>query len=257
MNNIIQFNFQEKEVRIITDEKGEPWWVAKDVCDVLGYSNPSKTIADHLDDDERSNEMLDRGGSILLINESGLYSLILKSNKPEAKPFRKWVTSEILPTIRKTGSYQVQETQKPVTLVPAIKELHAAIRIAKIFGLNKNQALISANRAVRNITGTDCMAVMQITHLISEDQEQHFTPSDIGKMFNGVSGQKANQLLHDLGFQEQSRDHKNRIKWMVTEKGKPFAILKDTGKRNGDGTPVVQTFWKESILTVLKEAVAR
>ncbi len=102
---IIPFCYGGHEVRMMMDEGGNPWWVAKDVCDILEYSNPSKTISDHLDEDERSNKSLDRGGSILMINESGLYALILRSNKPQAKPFRKWVTSEVLPSIRKTGTY--------------------------------------------------------------------------------------------------------------------------------------------------------
>jgi len=105
MNEIKKFQFKNSDVRTLTDEAGEPWFVAKDVCEALGYSNPSKTISDHLDDDERSNVLLDRGGSLGIINESGLYTLIIRSNKPEAKQFRKWVTSEVLPAIRKTGSY--------------------------------------------------------------------------------------------------------------------------------------------------------
>ena len=109
IQEIKKFNFKENELRTFTDESGEVWFVAKDVCDVLDYSNPSKTIFDHLDDDERSNIPLDRGGSLSIINESGLYTLIIRSNKPEAKPFRKWITSQVLPAIRKTGSYSMQD----------------------------------------------------------------------------------------------------------------------------------------------------
>jgi len=110
MNEIKKFQFKNSDVRTLTDEAGEPWFVAKDVCEALGYSNPSKTISDHLDDDERSNVLLDRGGSLGIINESGLYTLIIRSNKPEAKQFRKWVTSEVLPAIRKTGSYTMDRS---------------------------------------------------------------------------------------------------------------------------------------------------
>lgn len=109
MNDLIKFDFNGSEISTITDDKGEPWFVAKDVCEVLGYSNPSKTVSDHIDEDERSNVSLDRGGSLLIINESGLYALIMKSRKPEAKTFRKWVTSEVLPKIRKTGGYSVKD----------------------------------------------------------------------------------------------------------------------------------------------------
>lgn len=86
----------------------EPYFVAKDVCEILGYANTSKAISDHVDDEDRYNEKLERGGSQICINESGLYSLILRSNKSNAKAFKKWVTSEVLPTIRKTGKYEAK-----------------------------------------------------------------------------------------------------------------------------------------------------
>lgn len=105
MAEITPFNFGSNIVRVVS-RNNDPWFIANDVCKALGYSNTSKAIADHLDDDERYNESLDRGGSLLLISESGLYALVLRSRKPEARKFAKWVTSEVLPTIRKTGSYQ-------------------------------------------------------------------------------------------------------------------------------------------------------
>lgn len=105
MAKITPFNFGSNIVRVVS-RNNDPWFVANDVCKALGYSNTSKAIADHLEDDERYNESLDRGGSLLLISESGLYALVLRSRKPEARKFTKWVTSEALPTIRKTGSYQ-------------------------------------------------------------------------------------------------------------------------------------------------------
>lgn len=105
MNDIQIFkNDRFGEVRV-TEVNGEPMFSASDVCNVLGYTNPSKAISDHVDEDERYDQSLERGGKMLFISESGLYALILRSNKPNAKPFRKWVTAEVLPSIRKTGSY--------------------------------------------------------------------------------------------------------------------------------------------------------
>ena len=85
----------------------EPWFVGKDIALVLGYSNPQKAIRDHVDDEDRTvNESFTVNGTqIVLINESGLYSLVVSSKMPEAKAFKRWVTSEVLPTIRKTGGY--------------------------------------------------------------------------------------------------------------------------------------------------------
>ena len=106
------FNYKNNEVRT-TVKDGEVWWVLKDVCDVLGLSN-SRKVAERLDDDEKSNvtlsdvrntsfEIPNRG--LTLINESGLYKVIFRSDKPEAKKFMHWVTHEVLPSIRKHGAY--------------------------------------------------------------------------------------------------------------------------------------------------------
>ena len=103
MNELQVFKYSDKQVRTLLKDN-QPWWVLKDVCDILGLTNPS-VVADRLDDDERSKFDLGRQGEATIINESGLYNVILRSDKPEAKPFRKWVTAEVLPTIRKTGGY--------------------------------------------------------------------------------------------------------------------------------------------------------
>jgi prophage antirepressor-like protein len=104
----MEFNFstQSQSVRIELINS-EPWFVAKDVCDILELSNVSKALLS-LDDDEKGiTKVQTLGGeqSLLIVNESGLYNLIFRSNKPEAKKFRKWVTNEVLPSIRKTGSF--------------------------------------------------------------------------------------------------------------------------------------------------------
>lgn len=105
MADSLTFNFNEGTVRVHLHD-GEPWFVATDICASLGYKNASKAVADHLDEDERYNESLERGGSLVLISESGMYTLVLRSHKPEARKFAKWVTAEVLPAIRKTGRYE-------------------------------------------------------------------------------------------------------------------------------------------------------
>ncbi|WP_455593779.1 phage antirepressor [Bifidobacterium merycicum] len=105
MNNEIQrFDFKGAALRTLTDEAGEPWFVAKDVCDILEISNPSDALK-RLDDDERSRFNLGRQGETNIVNEAGLYVLVLGSRKPEAHEFKRWVTHEVLPQIRKTGGY--------------------------------------------------------------------------------------------------------------------------------------------------------
>ena len=113
MNNEIQkFDFKGSSLRTLTDEAGEPWFVAKDVCDILGMSNPSMAVTaldkdevaqidpkDYLGSENRSNQ------AVNIVSEPGLYKLIMRSRKPEAKEFQRWVTHEVLPQIRKTGGY--------------------------------------------------------------------------------------------------------------------------------------------------------
>ena len=110
MNNEIQrFDFKGAALRTLTDEAGEPWFVAKDACDILELNNVTEALRP-LDDDEKSNfrisEVAQNGGRApLIISEPGLYKLIMRSRKPEAKEFQRWVTHEVLPQIRKTGGY--------------------------------------------------------------------------------------------------------------------------------------------------------
>lgn len=103
-NEIRKFDFRGASLRTLTDEAGEPWFVAKDVCDILEISNPSDALK-RLDDDERSRFNLGRQGETNIVNEAGLYVLVLGSRKPEAHEFKRWVTHEVLPQIRKTGGY--------------------------------------------------------------------------------------------------------------------------------------------------------
>jgi prophage antirepressor-like protein len=99
-----RFNAENQDIRTIVIEN-EPWFVAKDICNILGHTN-SRVAVQMLDDDERGKKSLPRQGETWIINESGLYNLIFRSNKPQAKVFRKWVTDTVLPTIRRTGGYQ-------------------------------------------------------------------------------------------------------------------------------------------------------
>lgn len=111
MDELTLFKFKRQTVRTLTID-GEAWFVGKDVCSVLGYQNPSKALQDHVDaEDKLNNETLSslgqRGGWI--INESGVYGLIFSSKLPDAKSFKRWVTTEVLPQIRVSGSYQKKE----------------------------------------------------------------------------------------------------------------------------------------------------
>ena len=120
MSNIRIFNYNSVEVRTIQKD-GEPWFVLRDVCNVLGLGTPAR-VAERLDTDEVSQthitDSMGRQQEMTIINESGLYNVILRSDKPEAKPFRKWVTSEVLPTIRRHGMYATPDTVEKMLADP-------------------------------------------------------------------------------------------------------------------------------------------
>lgn len=119
MNELQVFTYGGNEVRTV-QKNGEPWFVLKDVCAILGIGN-NRMASDRLDTDEKGVSQIDTLGGkqeMTVINESGLYNVILRSDKPEAKPFRKWVTSEVLPSIRRTGGYIAgQENLTPEELM--------------------------------------------------------------------------------------------------------------------------------------------
>ena len=119
MNDMQIFTYNSTEVRTV-EMNGEPWFVLKDVCAVLDLGTTAK-VAERLDADEKGmNQIHTHGGlqNVTVINESGLYNVILRSDKPEAKSFRKWVTSEVLPSIRKHGAYMTPETLQAAILNP-------------------------------------------------------------------------------------------------------------------------------------------
>lgn len=117
MNDLQIFNYNSNEIRTV-QQNGEPWFVLKDVCEVLGISNTTD-VARRLDADEVTRFNLGgMSGDTNIVNESGLYNVILRSDKPEARPFRKWITSDVLPSIRKHGAYMTPETLGAAILNP-------------------------------------------------------------------------------------------------------------------------------------------
>jgi len=143
MSNLSVFNFNQNEVRTVLKDDGEIWFVAPDVATVLGYRNAPDMVR-NLDKDEVSTTQIVRSSSggnpnITIINESGLYSATLKSRKPEAKQFKKWVTSDVLPSIRKNGGYIAGQENDDPELIMA-----KALQVANNVILRKTQELQQA-----------------------------------------------------------------------------------------------------------------
>lgn len=167
MNNLKFFESKEfGTIRTMNIEE-EVWFVGKDVAEALGYTNPSEALQDHVDDDDKLNSKTlsslgQRGG--WLINESGLYSLILSSKLPSAKKFKKWVTSEVLPAIRKTGVYQIQGYQPKATSVGEVVNLINMTRQSmKEQGCNPREIAVAIKQICEqfNIQLPDCFVKPQ------------------------------------------------------------------------------------------------
>lgn len=252
MDAVTVFNFNQSQVRTVI-RNGEPWFVAKDVCDILEINNDRQALVRIPEQHKGVSQADTLGGKqrISVISESGLYRLVLRSDKPQAEPFIEWVTSEVLPAIRKTGKYESSSISQPIPIEFAEREFLALKRVAEAFGLSGNRALISANVTTRKRTGIDFQAELDVK-LIAEDNSNYLLATEIGERLGLGTGRKAarhaNLLLAEEGFQFKNE----RNEWRPTEKGRAYAVILDTGKAHHDGSMVQQLRWKESIISMLK-----
>ncbi|WP_158600886.1 Rha family transcriptional regulator [Teichococcus wenyumeiae] len=140
--------------------------------------------------------------------------------------------------------------------VPPVKEVAATFRayhgIARLAGLDRNQASLSAGRATKAVTGVDPLEALAIRHLVAPQQEAALTPSDLGARLGGKSAVVVNKLLAQRGLQTSHRAAKGQQYWQPTAAGEPHAVWLDTGKHHGNGTPVRQLKWAASILPLIE-----
>ena len=206
---------------------GEPYFVGKDVAEVLGYERADNAIRNHVDDEDKLMHQISASGqnrSMYLINESGLYSLILKSKLPTAKQFKRWVTSEVLPTIRKHGVYATDELlDNPDFLIDALQKLKA----------EREQRLIAEQRVLElQPKASYYDVILQSKSLVSI--------SKIAKDY-GLSGTKLNQLLNDWGIQ-----YKQGGTWLLYQKYAPLGYTQSqTVEYNGGEGSRLHTKWTQ------------
>ncbi len=241
MNELKLFENPEfGSVRIVTIN-GEPWLVGKDVALALGYKNPQEAIRNHVDDDDKGvSEILTPGGkqSVPIINESGLYSLVLSSKLPGARKFRRWVTSEVLPSIRKTGGYQI-----PQDYPSALRALADAEE--------QKQALAAENERQRQAIA-DFAPVRQYLDTILESPGTMAT-SQIAADY-GMSAKKLNKILHEAGIQ-----HNVNGQWILYTRlmGKGYTKSKTIHITHSDGQPDtrMQTQWTQKGRLMIHETL--
>lgn len=203
----------------VLDIEGEPQFVGKDVASILGYAKPENAIANHVDDEDKTSTLIQGSGSnykskAIIINESGLYSLILSSKLPKAKEFKRWVTNEVLPSIRKTGGYHVP-TIDPEQL--SVMKLNAKARVAELWlsisGNTQNQTYkdICNTYAANTLAEKEVFALPAVT-------EKTYTATEIGKLL-GVSASKICRLanIHGLKTSEYGKYFYDKSKYSNKE----------------------------------------
>ena len=197
MNGLQVFNYNSSEVRTVMRD-GEPWFCLVDVCRVLDLSSPHK-VAERLDRDELTGIKVRSGGQtreMTFINESGLYSVILRSDKPEAKPFRKWVTSDVLPTIRKTGGYGVDGTKAALA---EAKLNNSRARVASAWMKISKENPVSSYKQVCAHYASAALAGREVLPL-PDTGERTYTAAEVGAMLGGISANKVGRVANQNGL---------------------------------------------------------
>ena len=248
MNNSIQvFSSNEFSVRTTRDDDGNIWFVAKDIMKCLDYSNAStpaqvmQSVPDIWKGIKRI-DTVERGmQDMLCLTEQGVYFFLGRSDKPKALPYQMWIAGDVVPSIRETGSYTINQN---VTAIPQ-GIINEGAAIFERAGLKGNQLVLALDKLFKSYTGRSALQSADI-HLVSHSQKQLLTPTDIGNQF-GVSARKVNDILAGAGYQ-----HKIAGKWEAIGDGANYSVMQDTNKRHSDGTPVCQLKWVSSILPVFE-----
>ena len=210
------------EVRTMVNEKGEPFFVGSDVAVVLGYSDPQKAVKMHVDDDDKLTRRIVVSGqnrNAIIINESGLYALVLSSKLPQAKAFKRWMTNEVLPQIRQTGGYLPTRNARTGEMLTDSEMVEVANKI------------IARTISRANLPADDCFTASQVAESldITANILNHFLV-DKGIQFWNGSRYKLTAKYSDCGYAEERQfyyyalngDKKQRAYMVWTPQGKEF-----------------------------------
>ncbi|WP_301100427.1 BRO family protein [Propionivibrio sp.] len=244
------YEFESQSVRVVADDTGAPWFNAKDVCNVLGFGNARQALDTHVDaEDVQKLDTLTPGGRQRQnhINESGLYALILGSIKPEAKRFKRWVTTEVLPAIRQTGSYAATNavtalpmpTQDKVSALLLIGEA-----VAKVPGVRSGIAMAATLTAIHENTGITLEALRKALPAANEPISA-LNPTQLGERL-GWSARAVNSRLRDQGLQFRNE----RDEWQLTEAGCAYGEAHPYSRNGHSG---YQILWRAEVTDLLKE----
>ena len=205
MHNQIQvFNFEQNEVRTL-QVNGTPWFVLKDVCKVLEIANP-RNAASRLDGDEKGVRQMDTLGGkqrVTIINESGLYAVILRSDKPQAKQFRKWITADVLPTLRKTGAYSVKRADDNTrAMLAEARARNARAREASLYLKLADRVTVDTYKQVLIAKSAQTLSGEMLLPLPVAEKKT-YTAAEIGAML-GVSANTVGRLANRHGLKTEA-----------------------------------------------------
>ena len=209
MQELRTFNFEELPVRTLSID-GEPYFVGKDVADILGYSNSRKALLDHVDEEDKLTSRIVTAGqnrNQTIINESGLYSLIFSSKLESAKRFKRWVTSEVLPTLRKTGTYQIPNDpmQALKLMFEATEQTKEEIATVKedVIDIKENQKLDAGEYGLITKTVHQRVAYIRQIHGLPNNKEVNKPLyRDINSNVNTMAGIKTRTQLKQKHFDD-------------------------------------------------------
>lgn len=216
---------------------GEPYFVGKDVAEILGYSNPQKALRDHVDEEDRTvNESFTVNGTMgMLINESGLYSLILRSQLPSAKRFKRWVTSEVLPAIRKHGVFVMDDIVNNTDALIEALQAFKAERLQRV-ALEEENAVQKQQLSEMRPKASYYDVVLNSPDLVSV--------TEIAKDY-GKSAQWLNEKLHDKGIQYKQGGRIWILYQKYAEKGYTSTKTHTYPDSNGEIHTKVHTYWTQ------------
>ena len=251
MSPIIPFEFENHTIRINLDASHAPWFNANDICKALEHGNARQALESHVDkDDVQKMDVIDslgRNQHANHVNESGLYALILGSNLPKAKKFKRWITHEVLPSIRKTGSYTepsalaVSPTlvQDRVSAILAISEA-----ITRVPGVKPGIAMAATLTCIHENTG---LAVETLRRALPVANEPvcSMNPTQIGELV-GLSARAVNLRLQALSCQFKN----DRDEWELTDSGKNWAEALPYSRHGHSG---YQILWNPDVTDMIRE----
>lgn len=249
MTNILPFEFEAHAVRVHVDDAGQPWFNANDVCAVLEFGNPRQAVESHVDDDDVQKldtiDAIGRSQRTNHVNESGLYALIIGSTKDAAKRFKRWVTSEVLPAIRKTGGYGVisslpAPTQDRVSSILLIGEA-----VARLPGVKAGIAMAATLTCIHENTGI-VVETLRRALPASDAPICSLNATQVGQLL-GISAKAANQRLARHSLQTRN----DRDEWELTEAGETWAEAMPYSRNGHSG---YQILWNPAVADLLKEA---